>query len=155
HLDGSLDFPDEVLAELDLVIASLHSGLSHSREDLTARIVKVLRNPHVDIVAHPTGRIIDRRPGGSYDWEIVFRVARETGTALEINSNPARLDLRDTLAREAHIAGVTLVIDTDAHDLRSLDLMRYGVGLARRAGIGPDAIVNTRSLDGLLAWLGR
>jgi DNA polymerase (family 10) len=155
HLDGSLDFPDEVLAELDLVVASLHSGLGHSREDLTARIVKVLRNPHVDIVAHPTGRIIDRRPGGSYDWEIVFRVARETGTALEINSNPARLDLRDTLAREAHIAGVTLVIDTDAHDLRSLDLMRYGVGLARRAGIGPDAIVNTRSLDGLLAWLGR
>lgn len=155
HLDGSLDFPDEVLAELDLVVASLHSGLSRSREDLTARIVRVLRNPHVDIVAHPTGRIIDRRPGGSYNWETVFRVARETGTALEINSNPARLDLRDTRAREAHIAGVTLVIDTDAHDLRSLDLMRYGVGVARRAGIGPDAILNTRPLKSLLAWLSR
>jgi DNA polymerase (family X) len=155
HLDGSLDFPDEILAELDVVVASLHSGLNRSTEEITARIVKVMQNPHVDIIAHPTGRIIDRRPGATYDWETVFRVARETGTALEINANPARLDLRDTLAREAHIAGVTLVIDTDAHDVRSLDLMRFGIGAARRAGVGPDAVLNTRPLDAVLSWLRR
>jgi DNA polymerase (family 10) len=155
HLDGSLDFPDEILAELDVVVASLHSGLNRSTEEITARIVKVMQNPHVDIIAHPTGRIIDRRPGATYDWETVFRVARETGTALEINANPARLDLRDALAREAHIAGVTLVIDTDAHDVRSLDLMRFGIGAARRAGIGPDGVLNTRPLDALLSWLRR
>ena len=155
HLDGSLAFPDEILAELDLVVASLHSGLNHSTADITARIVKVMQNPHVDIVAHPTGRIIDRRPGASYAWETVFQVARDTGTALEINANPARLDLRDTLAREAHKAGVTLVINTDAHDVRSLNLMRFGIGVARRAGIGPDAVLNTRPLNALLAWLRR
>ncbi len=155
HLDGSLDFPDEVLAELDLVVASLHSGLNHSIEELTERIVKVMRNPHVDIIAHPTGRIIERRPGGTYDWETVFKVALETGTALEINANPARLDLRDEVAADAHRAGVLLVIDTDAHDVRSLDLMRYGVGVARRAGVGPEGVLNTRPLASLLDWLGR
>ena len=155
HLDGTLDFSDDILAELDIVVASLHSGLNRSTADVTARIVKVMENQHVDIVAHPTGRIIDRRAGASYDWETVFRVARETGTALEINANPARLDLRDTLAREAHIAGVTLVINTDAHDVRSLDLMRFGIGVARRAGIGPDAVLNARTLHALLAWLRR
>ncbi|HEX7101289.1 MAG TPA: DNA polymerase/3'-5' exonuclease PolX [Nitrolancea sp.] len=155
HLDGSLDFPDEVLAELDLVVASLHSGLNRSTKELTERIVSVMRNPHVDIIAHPTGRIIERRPGGTYDWETVFNVALETGTALEINANPARLDLRDDVARDAHRAGVLLVIDTDAHDVRSLDLMRYGVGVARRAGVGPEGVLNTRPLASLLDWLGR
>ncbi|HVX30970.1 MAG TPA: DNA polymerase/3'-5' exonuclease PolX [Nitrolancea sp.] len=155
HLDGSLDFPDEVLAELDLVVASLHSGLSRSTEELTDRIVRVMRNPHVDIIAHPTGRIIERRPGGTYDWETVFKVALETGTALEINANPARLDLRDEVARDAQQAGVLLVIDTDAHDVRSLDLMRYGIGVARRAGVEADGVLNTRPLSALLDWLRR
>ncbi len=155
HPDGSLDFPDEVLAELDLVVASLHSALSRSTQELTERIVKVLRNPHVDIVAHPTGRIIERRPGGTYDWETVFRVARETDTALEINANPSRLDMSDDIAREANSAGVRIAIDTDAHDLRSLNLMRFGIGVARRAGIGPEAVINTRGLDELLSWLRR
>jgi DNA polymerase (family 10) len=155
HLDGSLDFPDEVLAELDLVVASLHSGLNRSTEELTERIVNVMRNPHVDIIAHPTGRIIERRPGGTYDWETVFKVAVETGTALEINANPARLDLRDEVAREARRAGVLLVVDTDAHDVRSLDLMRYGIGVARRAGVEADGVLNTRPLPELLDWLRR
>ena len=155
HLDGTLDFPDDVLAELDLVVASLHSGLSHSTKELTERIVKVMRNPHVDIIAHPTGRIIERRPGGTYDWDTVFKVALETGTALEINANPSRLDLRDDIARDARRAGVLLVIDTDAHDVRSLDLMRYGVGVARRAGVEPNGVLNTRPLAALLNWLGR
>lgn len=155
HPDGTLDFPDEVLAELDLVVASLHSALSRSTEELTSRIVKVMRNPHVDIIAHPTGRIIERRPGGSYDWDEVFVVARETGTAIEINANPSRLDMSDEIARQANAAGVTIVIDTDAHDVRSLDLMRYGIGVARRAGIGPKSVLNTRPLDQLLSWLRR
>jgi DNA polymerase (family 10) len=155
HLDGSLDFPDEVLAELDLVVASLHSGLNHSTEELTERIITVMRNPHVDIIAHPTGRIIERRPGGTYDWDRVFKVAVETGTALEINANPARLDLRDAVARDASRAGVMLTVDTDAHDVRSLDLMRYGIGVARRAGIEADGVLNTRPLDQLLDWLRR
>lgn len=155
HLDGMLDFPDEVISELDLVVASLHSGLGRSTAELTERIVKVMRNPHVDIVAHPTGRIIERRPGGSYDWETVFRVAVETGTALEINANPSRLDMSDEVAREANLAGVMITVDTDAHDVRSLDLMRYGIGVAQRAGISSNAIINTRPLDQLLGWLSR
>ncbi|HET7035334.1 MAG TPA: DNA polymerase/3'-5' exonuclease PolX [Thermomicrobiaceae bacterium] len=153
--DGSLDYPDEVLAQLDLVVASLHSGLRASRDELTRRIVRVLRNPHVDIVAHPTGRVIGHRPEAEYDWDEVFRVARETGTALEINANPSRQDLKDTLARAADEAGVRLAIDSDAHDLSSLDLVSYGVGLARRAGIEPQAVVNAQSLPDLLAWLQR
>jgi len=155
HPDGTLDFPDEVLAELDLVVASLHSALSRTTAELTARIVKVLQNPHVDIIAHPTGRIIERRPGGTYDWETVFRVAKETGTALEINANPSRLDLSDELAREASAAGVNLVINTDAHDVRSLDLMRYGVAVARRAGVRKSEVINTKSTEALLSWLSR
>lgn len=155
HLDGTLDFPDEVLSELDLVVASLHSGLGRSTTELTERIVKVMRNPHVDIIAHPIGRIIERRPGGSYDWETVFRVAVETGTALEINANPSRLDMSDEVARAANLAGVSITVDTDAHDVRSLDFMRYGIGVARRAGISPTSVINTRSLDQLLEWLSR
>ncbi len=155
HPDGSLDFPDEVLAELDLVVASLHSALSRTTDELTERIVKVIRNPHVDIIAHPTGRIIERRPGGTYHWETVFKAARETGTAIEINANPARLDMSDEVAREARLAGVTISIDTDAHDVNSLHLMRYGIGLARRAAIGPKEVINTRPLKQLLEWLSR
>lgn len=155
HRDGSLDFPDEVLAELDLVVASLHSGLRQPREDLMNRITSVLRNPHVDIVAHPTGRIIERRPGADYDWDEVFRVARETGTAIEINGDPARLDLNDEHARMAVESGVLLAIDSDAHDLASLDLVRYGIGVARRAWVPAASVINTRSLPDLLAWLGR
>jgi len=153
--DGSLDFPDEILAEFDLVVASLHSGLRQPREELMKRILGVLRNPHVDIVAHPTGRIIERRPGAEYDWEEVFRVARETGTAIEINADPARLDMNDEHARMAQEAGVLIAIDSDAHDIPSLDHIRYGVSVARRAWIGPESVVNTRPLPDLLAWLNR
>ena len=156
HRDGRLDFPDEVLAELDIVVASMHSGLRQaSREELTARLVGLLRNPHVDIVAHPTGRIIERRPGADYDWDEVFHVARETGTAIEINGDPARLDMDETHARAAVDAGVMISIDSDAHELASLELVRYGVGIARRGWVGPQSVVNTRPLPDLLAWLGR
>ncbi len=153
HRDGRLDFGDEVLAGLDLVVASLHSGLRQDVETITERICAVLRNEHVDIVAHPTGRLIERRQGAQYDWPRVFAAARETATAIEINSDPARLDLRDVHARMANEAGVLLTIDSDAHHPDSLALVRYGVGVARRAWVEPQQVVNTWTLDELLAWL--
>jgi DNA polymerase (family 10) len=155
HADGTLDFPDELLAQLDIVVASLHSGLRQPAPELTARMLTALRNPNVDIIAHPTGRIMDRRPGAAYDWDAVFQVARETGTALEIDGDPARLDLNDELARAAMNARVLLSIDSDAHSPDSLSATRFGIGVARRAWVSPDSVVNTRPLADLLNWLGR
>lgn len=155
HADGSLDFPDEILAELDIVIASLHSGLRQPKAELTKRLLSALRNPNVDIIAHPTGRIIDRRPGADYDWEAVIPVAHETDTALEIDGDPARLDLNEENARMAAEAGVRIAIDSDAHNLRSLSAVRYGVGIARRAWITPNSVINTLPLTELFNWLQR
>jgi len=153
--DGSLDLPDEVLAELDLVVASLHAGLRLPREEQTERIMRAIRHPHVDIIAHPTGRLIDRRPGADYDWERVFAAAREAGKALEINCGPERLDLNDELARQALEAGVMLAINSDAHAPDDFAWMRYGVGNARRAWARPDQVLNTMPLEALLSWLAR
>lgn len=153
HRDGRLDFDDEVLAGLDLVVASLHSGLRQDVETITNRICQTLRNEHVDIVAHPTGRLIERRQGAEYDWPRVFDAARETATAIEINSDPARLDMSDANARAAAEAGVLISIDSDAHHSDALSLVRYGIGIARRAWIEPYQVVNTWPLDDLLAWL--
>jgi DNA polymerase (family X) len=153
--DGSLDFPDDLLAELDLVVASLHSGRNMSREDLTERLLMAVENPHVDIIGHPTGRIIDQRPGADYDWERIFKAAARTRTALEINANPARLDLPEQLAREAVSAGVLIAINTDAHDLSGLDIMEYGVAIARRGWVPKDSVINTWDRDRLLEWLNR
>ena len=155
HADGSLDFPDELLAELDIVIASLHSGLRQPKEELTERLLHVLWNPHVDIIAHPTGRIIDRRSGADYDWDAIFPVVRKTGTALEIDGDPARLDLNDAHARMAADAGVLISIDSDAHAVSSLAAERYGVGIARRAWITPSSVINTLPLPDLRTWLQR
>lgn len=151
--DGRLDFDDELLAGLDLVVASLHSGLRQDVETITNRICQTLRNEHVDIVAHPTGRLIERRQGASYDWPRVFEAAHETATAIEINSDPARLDMSDVNARAAAEAGVLISIDSDAHHPDSLAHVRYGIGIARRAWIEPWQVVNTWTLDDLLAWL--
>lgn len=153
HRDGRLDFDDEILAGLDLVVASLHSGLRQDVETITNRICQTLRNEHVDIVAHPVGRLIERRQGATYDWSRVFEAAREAATVIEINSDPARLDMSDVNARAASGAGVLISIDSDAHHPDSLALMRYGIGIARRAWIEPHQVVNTWLLDDLLAWL--
>lgn len=153
HRDGRLDFEDAALAELDLVVASLHSGLRQDVETITARICATLRNRHVDIVAHATGRLIERRQGAQYDWPAVFAAAREAGAALEINSDPARLDMNESHARMAHEHGVLLAIDSDAHRPEALGLVRYGIGIARRAWVEPRQVVNTWALDDLLAWL--
>lgn len=149
--DGSLDLPDEVLAQLDLVIASLHSGLRDGREAVTARLVHAMRNPHVDIIAHPTGRIVGGRAGADYDWETVYRTAAETSTALEINASPERLDLRDEQAHAALARGITLSLGSDAHEVGGLAALGYGVATARRAWAMPAQVLNTRGVADLLA----
>jgi DNA polymerase (family 10) len=153
--DGSLDFPDEVLAQLDWVIASVHSGFNQSEEQMTSRIIRAMENPHVDAIAHPTGRLIGKRAGYSVDLEAIFRAAARTGTALEINSFPERLDLVDTHARRAKELGVMLVVNTDAHAPVHLNNMRYGVAMARRGWAEPQNVLNTRSYAELHAWLRR
>jgi DNA polymerase (family X) len=142
--DGSLDMPDEVLAERDWVMASIHSGFDKPREELTQRIAVAMENPHVDCIGHPTGRKINRRDAYDIDFEAVLEKALETGTFLEINSQPDRLDLTDNHARVAGEAGVMLVISTDAHRLHELENMRLGVAQARRGWLTPDQIVNAR-----------
>lgn len=146
---GGLDLPDEVLARGDWVVASLHYGQNQPRERITARIIEAIENPHVDVIGHPTGRLINRRPAYDVDMEAVIEAAARTGTFLEINANPLRLDLDDVHAAAAKRAGVKIVISTDAHSMQGLDLMRYGVLQARRAGLEAADIANTHSLEGL------
>jgi DNA polymerase (family 10) len=153
--NGSLDLPDEVLAELDLVVAAVHGGLRQSRERVTARMLEAIHNPHVDIIAHPTGRLIGERPGGDFDMEAIFRAAAETGTALEINAHPSRLDLNDVHARRAAELGVNLVISSDAHHVTDFALLRLGVATARRGWITAAHVLNSRPLESLLSWASR
>ncbi len=139
--DGSIDVPDEALAERDWVMASVHSGFN---KDLTDRVLAAMENPHVDAIGHLTGRKLNRRGPADVDIERVVEKALETGTFLEINSQPDRLDLRDAHARLAGEAGVKIVISSDAHQLSALANLEFGVAQARRAWLGPDQILNTR-----------
>lgn len=151
--DGRLDLPDEVLADLDVVIASVHRGFHQSEEQLTSRIVAALKHPAVDLVAHPTGRLIGHRDEYAVDLERVFEVAAETGTAMEINASPDRLDLSDINTRRATELGIRIAINTDAHDLGRLTEMEYGVTVARRAWCEPADIINTLPLAALRGHL--
>lgn len=153
--DGGLDLPDDVLAELDLVVAAVHSGLGQTRERLTGRALAAIRHPLVDILAHPTGRIVGGRPGGDFDVAALVAEAARVGTVLEIDGDPARLDLRDVHAREALAAGCTLSIDSDAHSAGGLDNLAFGVGVAQRAWVPPARVLNTLPLDAMLARLKR
>jgi DNA polymerase (family 10) len=153
HKDGSLDFDAQTLAALDVVVASLHTGLRQPRVQLTERLVRVLQNPNVDIVAHPSGRLIERREGGDFDWDQIFEVAARTGTALEINADPARLDLDPDHARRAHAAGCLISINSDAHHPAGFAVMEYGVMMARRAWLKPGDVLNAWPRDQVLAWL--
>ncbi len=141
--DGRLDFDDELLAGFDWVTASLHSGFSQSRTRLTDRILTAIEHPLVDAIGHPTGRMSGRRDGYELDFDTIFARAAATGTCLEINAQPRRLDLSADLARRALAAGVRLVIGTDAHSVGELSLRRYGVTIARRAGATAERIANT------------
>jgi DNA polymerase (family 10) len=150
--DGSLDYPDEVLAKMDLVVAAVHSRFKQPRAEMTKRICRALENPYVNILAHPTGRLIGLREPHDVDLEAVFAAARRHGKALEINCYPDRLDLNDVHARRARELGVLLAINTDTHALDQLDTMRLGVATARRAWVGPTEVINTWTLDKLRAW---
>lgn len=143
--DGTLDFPDEVLAELDVVIASLHSGLRQERAQVTERLLNAIRNPHVDIIGHPRGQLIPDREGADLDMDAVFAAAKETGTVLEINADPSRLDLDDAHARRAIELGVKLSIDTDSHAPGGFENLRYGVLTARRGWVRAGDVINTLS----------
>lgn len=155
HSDGTLDYPDDVLAEFDVVTASLHGGLRQGREQITHRLVSAIRNPHVDIIGHPSGRLINRRDPSDFDKEAVFKAAAQTGTALEVNSQPDRLDLKDEHARRAVELGVRLAIDSDAHATWQLELVRYGVATARRGWVEKKDVVNAMGLAELLCWTQR
>jgi DNA polymerase (family 10) len=151
--DGSLDYPDDFLAGLDLVIASLHVSLRQPREKVTQRALNAIRNPYVDILGHPTGRLYPDREGADLDMEAVLKAAAETGVALEINSHPARLDLDDVFARRAKEMGIPLAIDTDAHAEADFNVLLYGVANARRAWLTKEDVINAWPVDKLLAWL--
>jgi DNA polymerase (family 10) len=151
--DGRLDYPDEVLADLDVVVASVHTRFKMPAEEMTARLVRAMENPHVDILGHPTGRLLGSRESYDVDIGLLIDGARRTGTALEINASPDRLDLRDVQAKLAKERGVLLVISTDAHSRYDLRFMEYGIGVARRAWLEPKDVLNTRPLKKLQEWL--
>jgi DNA polymerase (family 10) len=148
--DGSLDFPDEVLNELDVVVASIHSGLRQEREHITTRLISAMRNPHVDVIGHPLGRILGQREASAVDMDRVLKVAVETDTILEVNAIPDRLDLDDAHIRRAVGMGVRLAVDSDAHNTAGLAAMEYGVAIARRGWAEAKDVVNSLSLNKLL-----
>jgi DNA polymerase (family 10) len=151
--DGTLDYPDEFLASLDLVLASMHSSLRQPREKVTQRTINAIRNPQVDIIGHPTGRLIPDREGADLDMDAVLNAAAETGVALEINAHPARLDLDDMYARRAKELGIPISINTDAHSEADLDMLFYGVATGRRAWLTKNDVINCWPTEKLLKWL--
>lgn len=151
--DGKLDLDDEVLAQLDVVLVSIHSYMNLERAEMTDRILAAIENPYTQIVGHPTGRLVLKRDAYSYDMERVFDAAHKHGVVMECNASPERLDLKDTHLRMAKERGVKIVISTDAHTTRGLLAMRYGVQMARRGWIEEKDVVNTLSLEKLLAAL--
>ncbi len=151
--DGSLDFSDEILSKLDVVIAAIHSGFKQESKIITGRIIKAMQNKLVNIIAHPTGRLIGYRESYQVDINKIMNVAAETGTILEINAYPERLDLNDVYCRMAKDRGVQLAIETDAHSIDGLEFMNLGVDVARRGWLEEKDIINTLSLDKLLKRL--
>lgn len=153
--NGTLDMPDDVLEELDLVIVSVHSLMDMRKTQMTERIIKALLNPNVDVLAHPTGRKLNRRPPYEVDLDLVLQAALELDVAVELNASPRRLDLSDVHVRRAGELGVTVVVNTDAHAIEELDNMEYGIDQARRGWLGKDGVLNTRSLADLTRWTSR
>lgn len=151
--NGTLDFDDKLLAELDFVIASVHSGLASSREKVTTRTLKAMDNPYVNCIGHPTGRLLGQREAMDIDIAAVIKHAAQTHTALEVNANPWRLDLKDTHCRMAVEAGIKLVIGTDAHSVAGLGLMDFGVATATRGWATKSDVLNTLSLARLKGWV--
>jgi DNA polymerase (family 10) len=151
--DGTLDYNNEVLAELDIVVASLHVSMRQPREQVTERMLTAIRSPHVDIIGHLTNRLIPNRAGSDLDMDIILTAAAETGIALEINANPERLDLDDIHTRRAIELGIPIAINTDAHRPEQLDFLDFGVATARRGWAEKQHIINTWEPEQLLEWL--
>ena len=151
--DGTLDYPDDVLAALDVVIASLHTGLRQERAVITARLLNAINNPHVDIIGHPRGQLIPDREPADLDMDAVFAAALATDTALEINANPHRLDLDSAHARQALKLGIKLAINTDAHSAADFAVLPFGVRTARRAWASPEQVINTWSRERFEEWI--
>ena len=151
--DGQLDYPDDLLATFDLVVASVHVSRRQPSDELTRRTLNGIHSPHVDVIAHPAGRMIQTRDDLDLDWDLVYREAARTGTVLEMNGSPHRLDLAVERARRAVEFGCLLSIDSDAHSTAELEYVRWGTEQARRAWVEPANVLNTRSLEDLLAWV--
>jgi DNA polymerase (family 10) len=151
--DGKLDYPDSLLKELDVVVASPHAALSQENVKATNRLLKAIENRYVTIIGHPTGRLINRREGLHPDMKQLYKAAAERGIAMEINANHWRLDLRDTHARAAIDAGVMLSINTDAHGPADLDQLWFGILTARRAGATKGDVINCKTKGALTKWL--
>jgi DNA polymerase (family 10) len=153
--DGSMDLSDDCLASLDIVVASIHSALTQDEAEMTRRVIRAIEHPSVDVIGHLTGRMLLRREGSRVQVDKVIDAARANGVALEINSQPYRLDLCDSHARLARDRGVALIIDSDAHEIPALGFTRWGVMTARRAWLEKDDVINTRPLKKFLAGLRR
>ena len=150
---GEMDFPDEMLAQLDVVVASVHSAMGQDQATMTARMIRAIEHPSVTIIGHLTTRLLGQREPVEFDLEAVLQAARDNGTALEINASPERLDLRDTHAYRAREMGIPLVINTDSHHHTHLDKRRFGVAVARRAWCRPEDILNTMSREEFLKFI--
>ncbi|HCC60095.1 MAG: DNA polymerase III [Candidatus Staskawiczbacteria bacterium RIFOXYC1_FULL_37_43] len=150
--DGNVDIKDDVLEKLDYVIAGAHSSLKMPKQEMTQRLIKAMRNPNIDIISHPTGRLIGKRDEYQLDFDKILEVAKETGTILEINSSPDRLDLRDLYIRRAKNQGIKMIINTDSHQKEQLNLMEYGVSMARRGWAEKSDIINTLPVEELLKY---
>ena len=154
HIDERLDCSDAFLESCDIVVASIHSALQKPVSVQTSRLIAAINNPHVDAIAHPTGRLLGKRPGYEIDLGAVLDALARTGTAIEVSGQPQRLDLDADGIRAAVERGVMLVLNTDAHAADQIEgLMRYAVGTARRGGAGPHNVLNTRDSEGLRRWL--
>jgi len=150
--DGSIDVKDEALEKLDFVIAGVHSQFKMEKEKMTERIIRAMKNPNVDIISHPTGRILKRRDEYQADFDKILRAAKETGTILEINSYPERLDLNDQNIRRAKEAGVKMIINTDSHHKDQMRFIELGIAQARRGWAEKEDIINTQPLTKLLRF---
>ena len=153
--DGSLDYDDEVLEQLDIVVASVHSAFKLSRDDMTRRLIRACEHPYVNIIGHPTGRTINGFAGYEFDYDAVFAAAARTGTALELDGQPVRLDLPSALAARAKTFGVTFTTDSDAHDVAHLSNIELAVSQARRAGLSAADVLNAQPLENVLAFVQR
>jgi len=151
--DGSLDYPEHILQELDIVVGSVHTGLDMSKEEMTERIIKATMNPHLTFIGHPTGRLIGTRPPFTYDFDRVCKAAAEENVALEISSQASRLDLNDAHILKAKEHGVNFVISTDSHSVSAMDNMRYGVAQARRGWLPKERVINARPLEEFMEFL--